>query len=176
MSYRLLVLLAAALLAHAAEANAQDAKRKAGAHQHGHGKLNVAIEGNRVEMELEAPGADIVGFERKAESAADKAKVATAKETLASGTRTFALDPAAGCTLTSAEAEEEIGQDGHSEFHVRYVYDCRDVAKLAKIEMPYFSTFKNAEELEVTLITAKGQKVREVGRKKPLVEIDRGLR
>ena len=32
------------------------------AHVHGHGILNIAVEGQVVEMELEAPGADIVGF------------------------------------------------------------------------------------------------------------------
>ena len=49
--------------------------REAGAHAHGHGKVNIAIEGQRLSIELEAPGADIVGFEHEAKTAAEKAAV-----------------------------------------------------------------------------------------------------
>ena len=45
-----------------------ETKREGHAHEHGHGKLNVAIEGKNVMMEMEVPGADIVGFEHEAKS------------------------------------------------------------------------------------------------------------
>ena len=45
---------------------AEEKHRQLGAHEHGHGNFNIAIEGKSVSMELEAPGADIVGFEHKA--------------------------------------------------------------------------------------------------------------
>ena len=54
---------------------AEDATRELGAHEHGHSALNIAIEGDRVEMELMAPGADIVGFEHEVASADDQAVV-----------------------------------------------------------------------------------------------------
>jgi Protein of unknown function (DUF2796) len=38
-------------------------RRELGAHEHGHSVLNIAIEGDRIEMELMSPGMDIVGFE-----------------------------------------------------------------------------------------------------------------
>ncbi|MGI9423429.1 MAG: ZrgA family zinc uptake protein, partial [Hyphomicrobiaceae bacterium] len=44
---------------------ADEQHRQLGAHEHGHGAFNVAIDGRRVSMELEAPGADIVAFEHK---------------------------------------------------------------------------------------------------------------
>ena len=40
--------------------------RQLGAHVHGHGRLNIAIEDKTVSIELEARGADIVGFEHEA--------------------------------------------------------------------------------------------------------------
>ena len=49
--------------------------RELGAHEHGHSALNIAIEGGQVAMELQAPGADIVGFEYEAISAEDRAKL-----------------------------------------------------------------------------------------------------
>jgi len=58
---------------------AEGSKRELGAHEHGHSALNVAIEGGSVEMELIAPGADIVGFEHAATSEADKVAVEQAE-------------------------------------------------------------------------------------------------
>ena len=48
-------------------------KRELGAHEHGRGTLNMALEGNRLTMELEVPGFDIVGFEHMPTSRKDKA-------------------------------------------------------------------------------------------------------
>ena len=45
-------------------ATAQAAERRElGAHEHGHSKLNLAVEGTLVVMEIEAPGMDVLGFE-----------------------------------------------------------------------------------------------------------------
>jgi len=45
--------------------------RELGAHEHGVGAMNIAIEAGTVAMELRAPGADIVGFEYQAKSEAE---------------------------------------------------------------------------------------------------------
>ena len=50
--------------------------------QHGHGTVNIAVEGTDLWIELEAPGADIVGFEHEASSEEDKAAVARAEKQL----------------------------------------------------------------------------------------------
>jgi len=47
---------------------ATQAQAELDAHEHGVGVLNIAADGNTVEMELIAPGADIVGFEYEASS------------------------------------------------------------------------------------------------------------
>ncbi|MDH4983163.1 DUF2796 domain-containing protein [Hyphomicrobium sp. D-2] len=57
--------------------------RELGAHVHGRGTFNIAIEGSRVALELKAPGMDIVGFESAPTSDAQKAAVEKAKATLA---------------------------------------------------------------------------------------------
>src|SRR5258708_3075099 len=57
--------------------------RELRADQHGRGHLNIAVEGNKVSMELEVPGADIVGFEHAAKTDREKAAVETAKTQLA---------------------------------------------------------------------------------------------
>ena len=84
-------------------------KRNADAHQHGHGVLNVALEGDTLSIEMETPGADILGFEHTAEAAEDKATVEKARETLSDPVALFGLPGSAGCTQT--EIEIEIGAD-----------------------------------------------------------------
>lgn len=90
--------------------------RELDAHQHGHGTLNIAFEGSSVVMELEAPGADIVGFEHPPESAADRALVDAAIADLAKPLDLFVLPAGAGCTVTAAAASL-IGEDDHGDEH-----------------------------------------------------------
>jgi len=97
----------------AAGAIAEEKHRQLGAHEHGHGSFNIAIEGKSVSMELEAPGADIVGFEHKARTKKQKAAVSAAKEKLKSLAKVIDLSDAAGCTLdkVSVELKIEGGKD-----------------------------------------------------------------
>ena len=148
--------------------------RQLDAHEHGHGALNIAIEGNQVAIELEAPGFDIVGFEYAAESDEDKALVEAGLATLSDPSKLFILPDSAGCSVTEAKAElhgeeehhghdhghedhaEDAAEDTHSEFHAEYVMSCADVTRVTRIELAYFSEFENAEELEVQLVTEAG--------------------
>ncbi len=180
----------AAALAASLPAIAAEEHRELGPHEHGHGKLNIAIEGNRVSMELEVPGADIVGFEHEASTPEQKAAVEKAKATLGNALAVFKLPAAAGCKLAEAQvavkAEDEHaaeGQkaeakpggakegEGHSEFHVTYAIDCASPAKLTAIEFKYFDLFANAQELDVNLVTPKGQTSYEVTRGAPKLEL-----
>lgn len=182
----LAAVLAAALVAGRAQKGDAQEHRQLGAHQHGHGTLNLAIEGSALQAELEAPGADIVGFEHPAATDSDKAKVAAARKKLADPSMLFALPARAGCRLISAlvvlegeedspHHEEKHARDGgetiHSEFRVAYAFDCASVAAITQITFPYFGTFPNAKELDVTLITGKGQKTFEVNRSSPRIDM-----
>ncbi|MGJ8585896.1 MAG: zinc uptake protein ZrgA [Marinosulfonomonas sp.] len=93
---------------------AQDA-RQLGAHEHGVGTLNIAIDGTTVAMEFEAPGADIVGFEYEAESEADLAAIETGVATLDAPLDLFVMPEAADCTLVKAMAE--LASEDHHDDH-----------------------------------------------------------
>ncbi|MEM7425036.1 MAG: DUF2796 domain-containing protein [Pseudomonadota bacterium] len=84
---------------------ADDGHTELGAHEHGVGVFNVAIEGETVAMELEAPGADIVGFEHAANSDKDKAAVKKAKARLGKLANIVDLPAGAECKLTKASIE-----------------------------------------------------------------------
>lgn len=104
----------------ATAAQSEDEHRELGAHVHGHGTLNIAVEGNRVAMELEAPGMDIVGFEHEANSDEQKAAVEKAKAELAKPLELFKVPAAAGCKVSEAKVvheseHEHADHDDHEE-------------------------------------------------------------
>ncbi|MGI9492026.1 MAG: DUF2796 domain-containing protein [Geminicoccaceae bacterium] len=169
---------------------AEQSERELGAHEHGHSALNVAIEGDRVEMELIAPGADIVGFEHAAESEEDKAALEQAEVTLGEPLSLFGFADAAGCSVESASVEiegeehdaegehaeadheEHQGEAAHNEFHAAYALTCNNPDVLDVIDFTaFFEAFTGSEEVEVTVISEKGQSSYEVERDAPVVDL-----
>ncbi len=107
------LMTSALLLALALPAQAEE-KRELGAHEHGVGNLNIAFEGQQVALELEAPGADIVGFEHHAESNEDRAKIDDAIALLARPLELFVLPAEARCVVSEARVSLE-GEEEHEE-------------------------------------------------------------
>ena len=99
---QLACLLAAGAACAALPASAEE-HRQLGAHVHGHGHLNIAIEGKKLTMELEVPGADIVGFEHEPSTPEQKAAVQQAKAKLADALALFG--PAPGSRLQAGSGE-----------------------------------------------------------------------
>ena len=173
--------------------------RQMDAHEHGVGQLNIAFDGDKIAMELHAPGADIVGFEYAAKSAEDRAAIDTAVATLARPLDLFAFPEAAGCSVVQASAglesdeahddhddhkdeshTESEGHDdhedhaedaGHTEFHAEYLLTCADVAAASEITFAYFETFSNALEVEVQVLLAGGATAFEVERDTPVLDL-----
>ncbi|WP_172297257.1 DUF2796 domain-containing protein [Pseudoruegeria sp. HB172150] len=125
---RLGLATAAALIA--APALAQE-HRELGAHEHGVSKLEVAIEGDTVAIDIHSPGVDIVGFEHEAESSEDQAAVGVAVLSLAQPDSLFKLPEDAGCYLVEVmshihdhafqeeHAHEEGEEHGEHEEHAK---------------------------------------------------------
>ncbi len=194
MQTNTLAALAAILaLTLSSAARAEDEHRELGAHVHGHGTLNIAIEDNRVAMELEAPGMDLVGFEHEAETEAQKAALKSAKDKLAEPLALFKVPASAGCSVSKVNVAIETGDEhhegdedhaehadakhddegsaSHNEFHVTYALDCTKPANLTSIAFDYFKTFAGADELTVNVVTAKAQNTYEVSREKPVLDL-----
>ena len=161
--------------------------REVGAHEHGRGTLNIALEGTRLTLELEVPGADIVGFEHAAKTPRQKAAIDQAKKQLTAPLALFKLPAPAGCIVQEASAKIEGGEHKHghghaksgkdekgkehSEFHATYTLECKSPASITAIEFDYFRLFPGAQKLGVNLITPKGQTKFEVTRAKPQISL-----
>ena len=166
-------------------------RREVGAHEHGHSVLNIAIEGDRIEMELMAPGIDIVGFEHAAETDEHKAAVTEAEAILSDPLALFVLPDDAGCATETAAVElqaEQEGEHGRSSMlkrstpsrrarrrtpsstpNMRSPATCRTIS--ARSSSSSSSHFPGAEEIEVTVITEDGQTRYEVERAAPRIDL-----
>ncbi len=185
---RLLLALPFALLplavAHAADEHEHGSL---GAHEHGVGRLNAALDGQTLELELESPAMNLVGFEHLATTDADKAKVAAAKTKLENPLALFNLPKAAGCKVATQELESplfgdkpdaddhddddhaEADKDGHehhhdhSEIHAHYQFSCSAPGALKNLDLStIFNTFPATQKIQVQLISPSGQQGVEV--------------
>lgn len=136
-------------------------ERKLHSHEHGVSSLKMAQEGTVVTMELEAPGNDIVGFEYKPKSEAEKKAVEAALTTFKAPDKLFSMSSSAGCALAKSDAEFEAEGD-HAGFHVKWSMNCETVAKANAMEITFFDAFPNAKEVEVEAVGPKGQMSAEV--------------
>ncbi|MGV8921056.1 MAG: DUF2796 domain-containing protein [Pseudomonas sp.] len=182
---RLLLALPFALLA-VAVAHAATATEHAslGAHEHGVARMNIALDGKSLEFEFDSPSMNIVGFEHDANTPADKAKVAEARERLLKSQALFNLPEAAQCSVSAqtlqsplfgdkpdADAAEDDDHDDdgdaktegaephhHSEIHAHYIFVCDSPSALKKLDLEHiFTTFPGTHKIQVQLIAPSGQ-------------------
>lgn len=98
--------------------------RQMDAHEHGVSILEVAIEGGRLQMDLHAPGADIVGFEYAAKSDAEKDAIEASILAFTRPADMFKPDAAAECRVAEIlthlhghEHDEDHEDEGHHGDH-----------------------------------------------------------
>lgn len=150
-----------------------------GKHEHGVASLNVALDGQTLEIQLESPAMNLVGFEHAASSTADKAKVATARAQLEQPAILFNLPAAADCTLAEmelhsplfgdaahqhADAEQEHSHE-HADVDADYRFNCNAPEHLSAIDLGvFFQQFPATEKLNAQLIGPSGQQGAELNK------------
>ncbi|WP_017736646.1 DUF2796 domain-containing protein [Pseudomonas sp. CBZ-4] len=181
---RLLLALPFALLplavAHAHEEHDHE-HGSLGAHEHGVGRLNAVLDGQALELELDSPAMNLVGFEHVASTPADKAKVAAVRKQLENPLALFNLPKGAGCVVSSQELNSPLFGDkpeadhdddddhdhdakggehhhDHSEIHAHYQFTCATPTALSNLDLSQvFKTFPATQKIQVQLIGPSGQ-------------------
>lgn len=150
-----------------------------GAHEHGVGRLNAVLDGQALELELDSPAMNLVGFEHLATTAADKAKVAAVRKQLENPVALFNLPKGAGCVVSTQalnsplfgdkpEADHDHDDDAkdgahehhqdHSEIHAHYQFTCTTPTALGNLDLTQvFKTFPATQKIQVQLIGPSGQ-------------------
>ncbi|MFY2825142.1 ZrgA family zinc uptake protein [Ruegeria sp. MALMAid1280] len=149
-------------------------------HEHGAGHLDIAVSGAELSLSLVVPAADIVGFERPAQTDEDRALVAGAISDLSKPLELFVLSEDAACftatanvTLLAEGLGPEAGiapsedQDQHTEFQADYQIQCQTVDVIDAIGFAYFERFPNALKLVVKIEQSGRIQLHEVTRSMP---------
>ena len=155
--------------------SAHEHEHSLAAHVHGIATLDIALEGQVLELQLHSPAMNIVGFEYQPRSAADKKKVRAAERLLTNEQTLMSLTPAAGCALTSVTLDNDLTeqqhsdhdhdqkhdaaeQQAHNDIAVHYVFHCATPQQLKHIDLAnFFSAFPATEKINVQLITEQAQ-------------------
>lgn len=161
---------------------ANDHQHSLEAHVHGAAMLNIALEEQQLELQLESPAMNIVGFEYQAKSSADKKAIEAAHSRLNDAAALFSLSAAAQCQLTSVSIENDLlkhtnehdHQDQpshdtdqqHSDITAHYHYHCTTPAELNSIDLAgFFKQFPQTEKAQVQLVTTDQQQGAELSHK-----------
>ena len=162
---------AAALLAAApflpAEAQQQHA------HVHGQIKLDVAVDGPTVVIDMASPLDNIVGFERAPKTDAEKKSVEDAVAQLRAADKLFIIDPAANCKLGPVDLRSAalgLGKpdanepEGHADLDATFSFNCTNAAAARFIDLNLFSVFKGLRLVDSQIASAQGQFKRQLKR------------
>lgn len=159
-------------MANAADAHDHDHNHEHGSlppHEHGVGSLNVALDGQTLELDLDGPSANLVGFEHIAITDADKAKVSAARKQLEDPLALFSIAKAAGCTADAQELKSPLfeaapeegaapGEHHHSDIEAHFAFTCSNPDGLKSLDLAqFFKTFPGTHTLKVQLIGPSGQ-------------------
>ncbi|MDF3863664.1 DUF2796 domain-containing protein [Pseudomonas denitrificans (nom. rej.)] len=187
------LLLAVALLPLAAHAHDEHEHGSLGKHEHGVAQLNVALDGKTLELEMDSPAMNFVGFEHAATSDADKATVAAVQAQLKQPLQLLALPASAQCSVQSVELSSPLFGDApkadddhdhdhehadgdhdeheghqHADIDAHYQLTCAQPQDLATLDFtPLFKRFPATQKIQVQLIGPSGQQGAELTATKP---------
>jgi hypothetical protein len=176
---RLLLALPFALLPLvAAQAHDEKEHGSLGTHEHGTAKLNAALDGATLMLELDSPAMNLVGFEHPATTDTDKATLAAARARLEKPLGLFQLTAKAGCTVANQKlasplfgdapaaddddddhAAGEADHHEHSDIHASYEFTCASPDALNSLNLTQlFKAFPGTHKVVVQMIAPSGQK------------------
>lgn len=140
--------------------------REHDAHVHGLAELTLAQEGQLLEINLQSPAANIVGFEHKASTEKQKHAVKEAKAMLESPQQLFTFH-GARCDITKTTIDVaallnhnhdknhayDEPQASHSEITAHYQFTCKQGLKLKTISVELLEKLPGIEKLKTQWIT-----------------------
>ena len=159
---RAYVLWLSTLLAAApALAAEQSDSRQHPAHEHGIARLDVTLEGGVLQIALDGPADNFLGFEHAPRTDAQKQTVARVEQQLRQSTQLFAPPAAAGCQAQAPQVEIKLpppgSQETHSEIEAEWRWQCAQPAALAHVDVGLFKSFPRLRELRVQVVGTRGQ-------------------
>ena len=129
-----------------------------GKHVHGEVTFNVALDGEALTVELDAPAINVVGFEKTPRTDAERKAVATVDAWLAGGSEIAAVPRNAGCRLQSVDYTPPKLGSGHADYRARYAFRCTNPGALEWVELWALRKLEGIERAEANVITSTVQR------------------
>lgn len=170
---------------------ASEDHREHDAHVHGHAEMTLALSGKELELELNSPAMNLVGFEYQPQSNEDRKKVKDAVTFLSRPVNWIELDPAADCSAEKAhtqspliakeshatdthehEHEHEANHEQHSDFLINVHYRCSNPDKITSVNLKgLFQQFPALQEIDTQWLTERRQSASELDAKHPVIRL-----
>lgn len=150
-------------------------------HQHGVVRMDVAVEGNTLTLQIEAPLDSLLGFERRPRTDAERKLAEEVLKKLNEPASLFTPTAAAGCKAGATQADAAVlapaatGEKPrqHAELDVSWSFTCADAGKLDAVEVGLFGAFRRIERIEVQVAGSKGQSKQTLTRNKKRLALPR---
>ena len=170
-----LVLVALGALAATSLAPTRAAAHEPGAHVHGVAELHVAIDGRALEIDLESPLDNLLGFEHPPRSDSERAAVRAMAARLRQAQTMFVTPAAAQCKTTkvrlasAALPAELLGEtpaaagaatkdaDGHADLDASFSFECQAPERLKGMEVGLMQAFAGFHRINVAVAGPRGQ-------------------
>lgn len=155
---------ALALAASPAQAHGQARKTSHAAHVHGQARLMLAVAGNAVQIGLETPLDNLLGFEHAPRTAKEKQAVDALRARLDAPQTLFELDPAARCQVESvriAGLPHARTAHDHADLEADFSFTCAQPPRALTLQL--FSAFPRLQRLDVEQVTPAGQALHRLG-------------
>ena len=138
------------------------------AHEHGVARLDVAVQAQRLIIELDTRLDNLLGFEHAPRSDAERDKAAAAVARLRDAALLFRIDAAAGCSLARVELNSAALGLGpaagtaaraaeHGDLSATFEFRCTAGARAGFVEVGLFDAFPGLKRLDLQVATPKGQ-------------------
>lgn len=151
------------------------------AHVHGKAQLQVAIEGNEIHLVLESPLDNFLGFEHSPKNDQQRQLVKSMAAQLRQAGKLFVTPKDCECHVKTVKlsspvlAPELLGnhhktepdahqlsaqdEDSHAGLEAEILLNCGNSEALNMIDVQLFKSFPSLHELQVEMVTVKGQSV-----------------
>jgi hypothetical protein len=134
----------------------------AGPHEHGVARMNVAIDGQQVQVSIQVPLESLLGYERAPRDANEKAQAMAMLERLKQAQEVVVTPPAAQCRpveaaqITAPLIEGKGSADKHGDLNGQYKLVCAQPAELGTLEVSLFEVSRRISRVQVQVAGPKG--------------------
>ena len=135
-----------------------------GIHEHGLAQLDVGLEGKVLELALQTPAANLLGFEHKPRTESEYAFLRRVQAMLNNPQQLFLLPDSAQCVVEQQSMDgilldEHEHEHEHADIQVSWRLSCKYAEHMHQLNLKgFFQSFPHTQRVQVQLIVPSGQK------------------